>query len=87
MNAKQKIILICSAVVIVFLSIFPPFLYVFPDGMVINAGYSFFYKGPPAPLWVRELVIGIINIPALLAEYLGVVIIAGLLTLAFKEKK
>ena len=76
MNKNQKVVLICTAIVIVILSLSPPFIEMGESGRVY--GFSFLFSPPED---------AIINVYALLTGYLGALIVGGLLTLAFKDKK
>ena len=76
MNGKQKGILIWSAIIIVLITLFPPFLYLTPWEEAYTE-YDFLFAATDASQ---------IYIPFVLIEYLGVIIVAGLLVWAFKEK-
>lgn len=93
MNAKQRSILVVAAILVAAMLLFPPFRYYLGmthDGRETNIGYSFILS-PPILEQSRSPqdhpVVANVNWPLLLAQWIGVVLIAGLLCLASKDRK
>lgn len=78
MNKNQKVVLFYTAILIGCLTIYPPYIYKLDGGAIIGGGFSFFFSPPSGAL---------INTSLLLTEYIGALIVGGLLTFAFKDKK
>ncbi len=79
MNRKQRCALIASAVIIALMLLFPPFHW--PRGLggpVDNRGYGFLFDVPDGGPTV--------NIGTLLVQWLGVILVAGILWFAFQDK-
>ena len=88
MNKTQRIILIIVTIVIFLMLLFPPFLVTGPLGITYNWGYSFIlyppsYKVPN----VNNTYYSIMDIKRLLVQWVGVLIIGGILWILFKGRK
>jgi hypothetical protein len=85
MNKTQSRILIITAAIIAVMLLFPPYHAVLPNGLVRMAGYGFIFS---LPSWVSSNFV--IEVPAtidagtLLTQILGVAIVGGILSFAFK---
>jgi len=82
MNTIQRVILFVSALVIIGMGIYPPFILKAPTAPEVSMGYHFINMPPkissfPAP----------INIPLLLVQWIGVLLVAAILCFATKDKK
>lgn len=93
MNAKQRSILVVAAILVAAMLLFPPFRYYFGvthDGRESNIGYSFILSPPvldPSRSPQDYPVVANVSWPLLLTQWVGVVLIAGLLCLASKDKE
>jgi len=77
MNFKQRIILVYSAIFIVLLTFYPPF-----HLELDQTSFTRFHL-----LFTNRYDLSMIFFPLLLIEYLVVIIVTGMLVLAFKDKK
>ena len=78
MNKNQKIALTCIVIAIFFMLMFPPFHIILRPGLVKNLGYHFILWEPPQGY-------GTVNINLLMAQWLGVLLIGGLVWVLMKE--
>lgn len=92
MNARQRSNLIVAAILVAAMLLFPPFRYYFGvthDGRETNIGYSFILTPPvldPSRDPQDYPVVANVNWPLLLTQWIGVVLISGLLCLASKDR-
>jgi hypothetical protein len=82
MNSKQQTILFISAAVIFSMLLFPPFHLRLENGAEFNMGYSFLFN-PPS---LSTNAFGTINIGTLLVQWVAVILIAGILLLAVRNR-
>lgn len=83
MNKKQQKILFVSAITIVLMLFFPPFHYQFPNGAVLNLGYGFLLSPPR----LVDGAPGTVNAVMLVVQWMGVLLVAGLLCYATSDNK
>lgn len=92
MNTMQRGILSFAAMVVAIMLLFPPFRFylgVEGSGRETNIGYSFILKPPVLESPLREgeyPVVSNVNWPLLLTQWAGVMLVAGLLCLATKNR-
>lgn len=80
MNQNQKYVLIGGVCVIIAAALYPPFYIDIPRLSTVNLGFSFVLD-PPEYKRFR----GSINVPLLLAEWAGTVLVCGALWFLFKD--
>jgi hypothetical protein len=83
MNKKQQTILFIAAAFIFLMLLFSPFHFRAGNGMETNMGYGFVFK-PPS---FSSSAVGTINIGTLLVQWAAVILIAGMLVIATRNKK
>lgn len=83
MNRKQKTVLIFVVVIIAIMLLIPPFHYYFKPGVAINLGYSFLFA---PPMIYSGRVQGSVDVGMLITQWLGVLIIGGIIVFMLKEK-
>jgi len=82
MNTIQRVILIVSALVIIGMGIYPPFIFKAFTGAEIDMGYSLINMPPKIQSYFVP-----INAPLLLVQWIGVLLVAAMLCFAAKDKK
>lgn len=76
MNSKQKIVVIVTIVLIATAMLFPPFYHTFGDGRnVVGLGHAFILTPPPLNAGATRF--GVIDVPALAAEFVAILLMAG----------
>jgi hypothetical protein len=82
MNEKQKKILICGLILLVVMTVFPPWISTFhyKDARGQRSEGYHFIGGPPEPTDLRYISIGIDTV-RLFIQYLGVLLLTGLIIL------
>ena len=83
MSKKQKNILVGVIIMIVAMLVYPPFQYTGEGGIVTNMGYDWIYD-PPHYLG-RYNAQAIVNVPVLLVQWLGVILVGGLVLYLAKD--
>lgn len=90
MNRKQKTVLLCTAAIIAIMVLFPPYVVKNYRGVVIRSGYGFLFDLPP---YIQETsyvenpaIPATLNIPTLLIEVMGALIVGGLIHFAFRKE-
>lgn len=84
-NKKQRIIILVGLIVVVFMFLFPPWVFRYPNNARSNAGYAFIIN-PPAPGGYGGMVANLDG-GRLLIQLLGVSIIIGGAILLLSKKK
>jgi hypothetical protein len=84
MNKKQQCVLFVCAAVIVLMLLYPPFLSHGKNGMVANMGYGFLFHAPTGDFFELP---SVVNVGMLLAQWVGVILVGGILWFAFRDKK
>lgn len=77
MNEDQRRLVLVIIVIVAFMLVLPPYHQVLDNGRVLNAGYSWIIQPPPISPG-SSIRIATVNIPMLLTQWLGVLIIGGL---------
>ncbi len=83
MNKRQRATLIGVAVIILAMLAFPPFYAQLPTGAVGNMGYSFLWEPPNKNYSFTATV----NTGMLFMQWLGILIVGGMLWLTLKSKE
>ena len=78
MNTKQRTILLATAFVLIVMLLFPPFSRRFGQGVTVNRGYSFIFAPPTG---------SDVNLALLALQYLIVVTVGGILTIALNSRQ
>lgn len=73
MNQNQKRILIAVLAIVAAMFVYPPFQIVANNGTVFNMGYGWIFDSPK-----RGSVIANVNVPMLLIQWIGVLIVGGI---------
>lgn len=84
LNWHQKAILVVIAAVLIGMLIYPPFHAQLPAGAVLNLGYSWIFEPPTAPHPYKHLV-GTVNVGMLITQWLGVLLVGGILVLFIRK--
>lgn len=84
MNQRQRWILFGAAAVIISMLLFPPFHSQQQNGIVMNMGYAFIFDAPRHPY--SNQYHSTIDVGTLLAQWSGVVLVAGILWFACRDK-
>lgn len=84
MNKKQRCVLFVCAAVIVLMLLYPPFLSHGRNGMVANMGYAFLFHAPYGDFGDLP---SVVNVGMLLAQWVGVILVGGILWFAFRDKR
>jgi len=88
MNQKQKVVLLCTAAAVVIMILFPPYVVMNSRQVVVKAGYGFLLD---LPSYIPKNVIGrsrshaTVNVPTLLVQILGALIVGGLISIVLKK--
>lgn len=88
MTGRQRVTLFAAALVVAAMLLFPPFRYSFGvrDGRETNIGYAFILTPPVLEMPARQYpVVANVHWPLLLTQWAGVVLVAGMLVLAFRR--
>ena len=83
MRDKQKTVITILIGVVVAMLMFPPFQFRVQNGVVLNLGYGFIFNPP----LVNAAAEGSVNIGMLVVQWLGVIIVGGLILFMLKEEK
>lgn len=73
MNKNQKAVLIAMIAVIVMMLLYPPFHLHYKNGVVLNMGYGWIFEPPK-----RGVIEATVNVPMLLVQWMGVLLVGGL---------
>jgi len=84
MNSTQKKIVIGAALVAALMLIYPPFHFYKTGLGDVNLGYALIFE--PPNLASRSNWVGIVNTDTLLTQWAGLILIAGALFFAFRDK-
>jgi len=82
MNDNQKVVLVVVVVAIAAMLLFPPFHFRGMNGVTINLGYSFLFSPPT----IYSGTLGAVDIGMLVTQWLGVLILGGIVFYMFKDK-
>lgn len=86
MNQKQKTVLLCTAVVVGLMVLFPPYVVMKYKQVVIKSGYGFLFDLPPYVSATSTAVIpATVNVATLLIQIFAVLVVGGLVYLALKK--
>ncbi len=85
MNQNQQKILKGVIAAIVATTVLPPFVVGLPNGSEIGLGYGFILSWPH--MGDRKEVVGHVDVPLLLAEWLAIAIVGALLWVLFDDKR
>lgn len=80
MNRRQRRILFVAAAIIVAMLLFPPFQEHLRGGIIGNCGYGFLLSPPQSCDYAT------VDTSMLQAQFVGVVLVAGLLWFALRDK-
>ncbi|MFS1522734.1 hypothetical protein ACL7TT_01265 [Microbulbifer sp. 2304DJ12-6] len=83
MNYKQRLTLICTAIAVFIMVIFPPYVIIGPRHTILKAGYGFLLD---LPLYEYRIP-ATVDAKTLLMQILAVLIICGLAFTALKKKE
>jgi hypothetical protein len=81
LNKNQKRTLMAVIVLILVMFLFPPFQAVLPNGVVHNMGYQWIFHPP-----MKGLIPAVVNVPMLLLQLLGVLLVGGLVFFLTKNQ-
>lgn len=73
MNTVQRLIGITAAAAIVGMALYPPFVFVAPNGVTINLGYAWILDPP-----TFSRLAGSVNVMMLLAQWAGTLVVAAI---------
>jgi len=82
MNDNQKVVLVVVIVAIAVMLLFPPFHFRGMNGVTINLGYGFLFSPPT----ISSGTLGAVDIGMLITQWLGVLVIGGIVFFMFKGK-
>ncbi len=88
MNQKQKVVLLCTAALVVLMILYPPYVVMNSRQVVIKAGYGFLFDLPsykPREVIGRSSIPATVNVPTLGIQMFGVLIVGGLVFIVLKK--
>ena len=89
MNRRQRIVLFIMAGSIILTFLFPPCLIYTRSGHRVASGYGFILDLPESYSGRGGLiyVVSTVNVPLLLAQIIGILVVGGIIWIALKEQK
>jgi len=83
MNQKQRKVLFIMAAFIILMFWFPPYMMrAALSGKQVGSGYGFIFTLPSS-----SFIYSTVNVPLLLAQIFGVLVVGGIIWFALKDKK
>ena len=84
-NTKQRALLVITAIIVVAMLIFPPFIQELGSGVKTNLGYSFFLNPPSFPKTNTIKFVAYVNTSLLITQFIGAVLISISLFIALSK--